>query len=208
MKEVVAVEPDAEMIRYGKELASEYEVDNIEWINATAEELNKHSDIGAFTLASFGASFHFMDQEELLRRLDNLVDAGGGIAVTGSASVWHPTEAWEEKVKEVIQKYLGQERRAGTGKFQRAAKTDRRFEDIIRESPFSILETFEYKVPRTQTTDEVVGRIFSTSFANPSVLGEKSDAFEKELRAELKNMNPEGLFKKTDAYYLFVAKRP
>lgn len=208
VKEVVALEPDAEMIRYGKELASEYGVDNIEWMHASAEELNDHSDIGAFTCATFGASFHWMNQEELLRQLDNLIEKDGGIVISGSRTVWFPSEMWEEKVKEIIERHLGTERRAGTGKFMQAAKTDRRFEDVIRESPFSTLETFTYDVPMAQSLDEVVGRIFSTSYANPAVLGDKRNAFEKELRAELTKINPEGLFKKTDAYYLFVAKRP
>lgn len=208
VREVVAVDPDGEMIRYGQELAREHGIKNIKWICASSEELDEFSDLGKFKIATFGASFHWVNQEELLKQLDKRIEPNGGVVVTGSTTVWHPSEGWEEKVKEVIQKHLGEERRAGTGKFLRAAKTDRRFEEIIQESPFSNLMTFEYKVPISQTTDEVVGRMFSTSFANPAVLGQKKEAFEKDLRATLEGENPDGIFEKTDKYYLFVAKRP
>ncbi|MBI2550886.1 class I SAM-dependent methyltransferase [Candidatus Uhrbacteria bacterium] len=206
VEEVLAVEPDADMIAEGRKLCRKHGIDNIKWKQAAAEKLD--ASIGTFKIATFGASFHWMEQERILSFLDSVIESEGGVAIAGSQSVWLPTEDWEEVVKQMIQKYLGEERRAGTGKFKQAAKTDERFEDLLNKSLFSLFEERQYKHKREKTIDEIIGRIYSTSFANPAVLGEKKEAFENELRNELNRLNPQGLFEKTENYYLFLAKRP
>lgn len=207
-KEVVAIEIDSDMIKEGKELCRQRGVENIRWVQTTAEQLGTVSELGRFTLATFGASFHWMNQQQLLIFLDSVIEPDGGVAIAGSHSVWWPTEPWGIAVKELIQKYLGEERRAGTGTFKTSATTHERFEDILKRSAFASVDERNYHIKRQQTTDQVIGRIFSTSFANPAVLGEKKEAFENDLRETLTQINPEGLFEKMDEYYLFLARRP
>lgn len=206
-KEVVAIEIDSDMIKEGKELCREHGTENIHWIQTVAEQLGSASELGRFNLATFGTSFHWMNQQPLLVFLDSVIEPGGGVAVAWSPSVWWPTEEWGHAVKKLIQKYLGEERRAGTGTFKTAVNTDERFEDILKHSPFSSVEEKKYRIQRQQTTEQVIGRIFSTSFSNPAVLGGKKEMFENELREVLTKINPEGLFEKTDEYYLFLARR-
>lgn len=207
-QEVVAVEVDSEMIAEGVKLCQSHAIENIRWIQSAAEELSTIPDLGRFKLATFGASFHWMKQIPLLGFLDSLIEPDGGIAVAGSKSIWLSSEPWEQAAKEITQKYLGEERRAGTGKFKEAARGNDTFENIFKSSPFSVVEERAYPSRWQQSLDEVVGRIYSTSFANPAVLGDKKDAFERDLRSRLMEMNPNGVFEKIDQYYLFLAKRP
>ena len=120
-QEVVAVEPDPEMIEEGKKLCDAHQIKNISWVHSLAEDVK--DDLGMFKLATFGASFHWMEQRKLLTSLDRIIEPAGGIAIAGSQSVWLPTEPWEEEIKKIIQMFLGEERRTGTGTFQVAAKT-------------------------------------------------------------------------------------
>lgn len=208
VKEVVAIEPDSDMIAEGKKLARTKNVNNIRWIQTIDTEIGGIPNLGTFRLATFGASFHWMNHDDLLSFLDSIIERDGGIAIAGSQSIWLPTEPWEEVEKQVVQKYLGEERRAGTGKFKEAAIGGGKFDDILRRSPFSAFEERQHSVPRRQTLDEVIGRLYSTSFANPAVLGDAREAFEHDLREALLGVNPNGIFEKTDNYYLFLARRP
>lgn len=205
--EVMTVEVDADMVAEGKKLCEKHHVTNVRWIQSAAEDLFFSPEFGRFKAAMFGASFHWMDQDALLRFLDSIVESNGGVAVAGSKSIWLSDEPWEQVAREITQKYLGVERRAGTGKFKEAAKGNDSFEEILKRSPFSVVDERSYPMKRQQTLDEVVGRIYSTSFANPAVLGEKRDAFERDLREALLQINPNGVFEKVDPYYLFLAER-
>jgi SAM-dependent methyltransferase len=204
---VVAVEPNGEMISEGKKLAMEKESSNIKWIQGTAEDVDELLVEDNFTLAVFGASFHWMDQSLVLDILDSHISTKGGIAVMGSKSVWRPTEMWEETVKDIIQSHLGKQRRAGTGAFLTSAKTDKPFKEIINESNFSVFNERRYFVKSRHTVKEVIGRILSTSFANPSVLGDKQSVFEKDVSSRLLKINPDDVFEKEDEYYLITGMR-
>lgn len=207
VKEIVAIEPDPDMLAEGKKLCAKHGVHNVQWIQASDEDLVTMSDLGQFTIATFGASFHWMEHDVLMKTLDSLITPQGGVVVAGSQSVWLPTEKWEEIVVKIIQDFLGQERRAGTGKFQRAANSDESFADIIQRSAFSQLEQKKYAPVLVKTIDEIIGRMFSTSFANPAALGDKKEAFAETVRTELTKLNPAGTFSKTENYYLLMGKR-
>lgn len=205
---VVALEPNPEMVLAGRRLVNEKEVDNVTWLQASAEEPGDITKFRKFQAATFGASFHWMNQHKVLSWLNEVVVGDGGIAVAGSQSIWIPTEKWEEEVKLLVQKYLGKERRAGTGKHKVSARTDEAYADIFAKSAFSDFYEEEYLISVEKKLDQVVGRLYSSSFANPKVLGERFEGFDQELRSRLMNVNPSGVFRKNEKYYLLIAKRP
>jgi hypothetical protein len=51
------------------------------------------------------------------------------------------------------------------------------------------VETWKHHWQRSVTLDELIGNLYSTSMANPSVLGEKKEAFESELRQTLARLD-------------------
>jgi hypothetical protein len=106
-------------------------------------------------------------------------------------SHWDNPEPWSQAVVRVIQRWLGQERRAG----QRVARiNERRFEDWLADSTFSQVEIGYYLFDYTWTLDEVVGELYSTSYANPTLLGDNLPAFEADLRRELLATDPSGRY--------------
>ena len=59
--EAVGLDPDADMLREGARRADEAGVDNIDWVQALAEDIPE-LDLGTFKLVTFGSSFQWTDQ--------------------------------------------------------------------------------------------------------------------------------------------------
>ncbi|MGH7247848.1 MAG: class I SAM-dependent methyltransferase, partial [Pseudomonadota bacterium] len=80
--EVVAMDPDPEMIRVGRQSAQSVRTRNIKWLQAGSMDLSPA--LGAFRLVLMGQSFHWMDRDQVLRDLYEIVEDGGGLALIGS----------------------------------------------------------------------------------------------------------------------------
>jgi ubiquinone/menaquinone biosynthesis C-methylase UbiE len=202
--EIVAIDVSAEMIAAGQRQAERAGVANIRWLTGHAEEISP--GLGQFRLVTIGNAFHWMDQPRVLRRLEELVAPGGAVAMFGmGGSHWNVPESWSQAVVAVIQRWLGQERRAG----QRVTRNDeRRFEDWLAESAFNRLEIGSYTFNYTWTLDEVIGELYATSYANPMVLGDRLPGFEADLRRELLGIEPAGRYTRAIACEWVFAWRP
>lgn len=120
-----------------------------------------------------------MDQEQVLNDLDGLVRDNGGIAVLGDKSFWTGDEEWQHAVKKVIQKYLGEERRAGKGRFKDSKEP---WEAIIARSAFHFFRKENVVVEREWNTKGIIGYLFSTSFAAPRLFGNKLNDFRRDVK--------------------------
>ena len=188
VKEVVAMDPEPEMIAEGKEQATSGSLNNITWIVGGSEDLPDLGDkLGRFKLVTIGTAFHWMDRKNTLDELFELISGDGGIAIAWNDSIWSGNaHKWQTEVREIIRKYLGEERRAGSGTYN---VVPIKHEEFIAESSFKKMETWNHHRVRSVTLDELIGNLYSTSMANPFVLGEKKDAFESELRQALARLN-------------------
>ncbi len=193
VREVVAMDPEPEMISEGKEQAALNGRLNINWVLGGSCDLPALRDTpGYFKLVTIGTAFHWMDREKALYDLYRMISDGGGIAIAWNTSIWNnPANEWQTITGQVIRKYLGEERRAGSGTFNVAPI---RHEEFVRNSSFVNMEIWKRHWKRDSTLDEVLGNLYSTSMANPNVLGMHKEDFEKELEKELLKTRPEGIF--------------
>lgn len=193
VREVIAMDPEPEMIAEGKTQAKKKNVQNIIWIEGGSEDLSAmRESIGEIKLAVIGTAFHWMKRDETLDTLYEMIDDGGGISVVWNTSIWtKPDNEWQAVVTRVIKKYLGEQRRAGSGTYTHPGK---RHGEIVGESRFKRIKTWELHWSRSLTFDEVIGNLYSTSMANPYILGGKKEAFEKDLRGALLKVSPAGVF--------------
>jgi ubiquinone/menaquinone biosynthesis C-methylase UbiE len=192
VKEVVAVDPEQEMLDEGKKQAENKRVANIKWVLSRAEDIME--ELGIFDITTMGASFHWLEQDKVLEKIYKITEKGGGIVVVAnqlSIFTEKKTEAYKEVVREVVKKYLGEKRRAGNSFFQPPKD---RFEDVIKRSKFHGFQTFNQEYKQSWTIDEIIGFLYSTSFASRRLFGDKIDEFENELRDKLLQMNPDGQF--------------
>src|SRR5215472_2336323 len=65
--EVVAVDPDADMIAEGRRLATSKGRLNIQWLRSRAEDISPEA--GPFQIITIGQAFHWMNRDEVLRKL-------------------------------------------------------------------------------------------------------------------------------------------
>ncbi|MHC5832335.1 MAG: class I SAM-dependent methyltransferase, partial [Nostoc sp.] len=78
-EEVVALDPDADMIAEAKRQAAAVKANNITWLEQGAELID--SSLGTFKLATIGRAFHWMERELVLERLYELLTDDGGLAL-------------------------------------------------------------------------------------------------------------------------------
>ena len=203
--QVYAVDPEVEMLAEGLKAEQRAGVLGIAWLRGDDERIDK-INLPPVSICTMGSSFHWMNQDKVLRLLDRIVVPEGGIAIlSGGSSIWSDSEkGWSRVVKEVVIDLLGPERRAGTGTY------DHPIDDhqvILSRSPFQHVERYELISPQSLTVDEIVGLQLSTSYASPVQLGSKMEEFCRMLKDRLLNLEPSGAFENELRFEVLRATR-
>jgi ubiquinone/menaquinone biosynthesis C-methylase UbiE len=199
--DVIAVEPDHDMLKLAKKRLQKYPV---QFIHGTAESAVLPPEWQA-SLVTVCRAFHWMDRPAVLRKLDSVVLPHGVIALMSDHSFWHLPEPWSEIIQETLKDFLGPERRTAMGMYRPPAEF---FQEALKNSPFSNVAEHLVPVEREWTLDDIIGYLYSTSFASKAVLGDRATAFEKEIRARLTEFSPAGTFTERNRFEIIIAKRP
>jgi ubiquinone/menaquinone biosynthesis C-methylase UbiE len=183
---VLAIDPSEAMLAAGRQCAAELGCTNIEWLCARAEDVD--ASHGIFDVVTMGQSFHWMDRDEVLRRLTPLVAAGGGIVLINPGKR-RPQESWETLADEVVAHYLGpRPRHAATNPEPHNEPA------LLRSAAFSKLEVHELAHSFRRDVPSIIGNVYSLSTSPRSAFGDRAEDFERELTAALLRSNPSGVF--------------
>lgn len=129
-----------------------------------------------------------------------------GVAIFCDKSLWTGEEEWQQAVKKVIQKYLGEERRAGKGTFKASEEP---WEKILARSAFRFVKIQDVSIVRNWDVESVIGYLFSTSFAAPHLFGNQLDKFKEEVKNTLLSLNPKGVFQENAVWSIILgSKKP
>jgi ubiquinone/menaquinone biosynthesis C-methylase UbiE len=203
-KEMVCMDPDPEMLEQAERGTRDSRI-KLTWINRDAKDLgNIKKEIGTFKVATICRAFHWMNQQQVLRDLDNLIDEDGGIAVFGDWSIWTGPEVWQRAVREVVQKYLGKERRAGNKTFKQSGE---RWEDMIARSSFKFIKIKQVPIVRNWDIENITGWLFSSSFARPDYFGDQLPAFKADIKNTLLSLDLKGVFQENTSFSMVLAGR-
>ncbi len=215
--EVIALDPNPEMLAEGARRAGQAGITNTRWVQALAEDLAA-LELGQFRLVTFGQSFHWTDRERVAEMVYDMLAPGGALAL-----IWHehaerprpsdlsylplpdmhadlprPNRSSEppiphELIRALIARYLGPQRRAGQGF---ATFSHERFEETLARTRFGAPRQIlcPGRPDILQDVDGVIANYFSMSFAAPHLFGDRLAEFEAELRAELATRSASGLF--------------
>jgi SAM-dependent methyltransferase len=186
--EVFAIDPDQEMLRIGERAARDNGIANVHFLNSRAEDVPVA--IAPLRLATFGASFHWMDRVLVANRLHKLMEPAGGLVALSPSSFWRGREPWQEAVIRTIRDWLGEERRAGAGVFKAAPL----HQDCLAQTAFADIKVIKIHKTHIWTADGIVGYLYSTSFASRAVLGDLREPFENDLRERLSRLSVEDRF--------------
>ncbi|HEY4113666.1 MAG TPA: methyltransferase domain-containing protein [Rhizomicrobium sp.] len=147
--------------------------------------------IGPFRLVTMGRSFHWMDREATLAMLDALVTQDGAVVHFDDEHPRTVENTWRRVLTDLGDTYG----RAGAPHIvERRSPEYRTHESYFLYSPFRRIERYGVVVQREITADDVVGLAYSLSYTAPQKLGDRKDEFERELRAALAELSPEGRF--------------
>jgi len=186
---VIAIDPEPEMLAEGRAQAERAGVSNIEWRSGSSEDLS--AKLGSFRLVTMGNSFHWMDRQRTLDALYDLVTAGGGIAVVGEGAplAAPPPTPWRVAINGVVKKYVG-DRRLPWEPIE--SQPEELHQTYIERSRFTDLTAYSESFEVTWTIDSMIGNLYSMSFCSRRLLGDRVDAFERDLRAAILAVEPSG----------------
>jgi len=198
--EVVAIDPDGEMIAEGRRLAASRGQQNIQWLQSRAEDVSP--GVGPFQIATIGQAFHWMDRDEVLRKLAILV-ADGGALVLVNPGKRRPQESWESVVSQILTKFLGPRPR-----HPKANPQEPEHEPALgRSEYFSRYTAHEFPSTITRDVNSIIGCVYSISSSAKPLFGDNAKAFEAELSEALMNKNPTGVFSERVETEVVIARR-
>ena len=196
--EVVAMDPDPDMLAEGRRLATSGGIANISWMQAGSAELGELE--GTFRGAVMGQSFHWMDRDQVLGDLHRLIDDGGGIALINPGRR-RPQESWEPVAEDVVERYLG--RRPPHPQ----KNAEPHHEPALRRSAFEITDDVEFASTIRRDVRSVIGAVYSVSSSTQRLFGDRRGEFERDLEAALADACPGGVFHETIETGVIVALR-
>lgn len=197
--EAIGLDPDADMLAEGTRRARRAGIDNIDWVQALAEDIAE-LDLGTFRLVTFGQSFQWTDQVRVAEAVYDILEPGGALALVVNTMEGRPEPQGpgyppipHEEIREIIRRYLGPRRRAGQG--LRPDTYERYADALVRTrfgGPRSVFAPGRPDIVRD--VDGVLAGYLSMSYSAPHLFGDRLDAFEADVRALLAARSPAGLF--------------
>ena len=196
-QEVVGLDADKGMIREAQRLASERGVTNARWVHSRAEDVPPA--LGVFRVATFAASFHWMDRPLVAGIVREMLEPNGVVVHVdnrhqdrlGLDDALPPPPV--ARIDELRRLYLGADRRAGQS-IRNSSPSDEA--TVFREAGFIGPEIVVVPDGRTvkRSADDLVANTFSNSSTAPHLFGERLSEFEADLRRVLAEASPDGTF--------------
>jgi hypothetical protein len=81
-------------------------------------------------------------------------------------------------------------------------------ERVLQRAGLVCEQGYECTVPQRWTVETLIGFIYGTSFLNRTALDGRTDEFERDVRAALLGIQPDGVFEQDVSYAFELARRP
>ncbi|MER5780212.1 methyltransferase domain-containing protein [Streptomyces mobaraensis] len=208
--QVDMVEPDAGMVAEAKRLLPFLEGpgQTVRIHHAKAEDFTPPDETWRANLVTICRAFHWVSQGPVLDRLDGWTAPYATVAVMGDRSLWTLEADWTKALRELIQSFLGDDRRAGPSDIFNPH--NRPYAEVLAESPFGDVQEYRFEERREWTPLQVLGYLASTSFASRAVFGDRWPAFERRaLRLLVEHCDEgTGLLTEDNTFSVLLAIRP
>ncbi|PFA62804.1 SAM-dependent methyltransferase [Bacillus sp. AFS015802] len=198
---IVGIDFEPEMIEEARRLHEEMRIGQIQWFNGTLEE---YQSTEPFHLVTIAKAFHWMDRREVLDELYEIVSPGGGVAIIDTYEPNKVLEPWQVRFNEVIEKWYGNERKAGNSTYTHPVTSH---EDILSQSKFNLeshtLPTYEI----IWTIESLLGNLYSTSYGTKRYLGSNVAIFEDEVKEAMLELSESGEFKEETTLSVKIGRK-
>ena len=199
VKEVVAIDPAAEMLAVGRDAARD-RPGKIQFVEGSSNDLG--TQFGRFRLVAMGRSFHWMDRAETLKRLDTINEPDGAVALFDVDTVRQDAGDWHAPFDEIVERYAA-------GKAEWRAPDWVPHETFLLDSPFSPIDGASVVEWDSFPAAQLVDRAFSMSRTAPDALGpDKAEALAADLRALAADVAVDGMIGEILESRALIARRP
>ena len=197
--EVVALDPDPDMLAEARRAGAERGIGTVRWVQAVAEDLPQAGP-GPYRLVTFGQSFHWTDEQRVAEVVYDMLEPGGAMALVVHTVGGRPLPTSpgpppipHDEIKALVERYLGSTRRAGQGS---SPVRTHRFEDVLVRTRFGPPRTVfaPGKPDLVRDSQSVISGYFSMASSAPHLYGERLEQFTRELRDLLAARSATGLF--------------
>ncbi len=200
---VVAIDPLEDMLTLGAETARAAGLTNIFWVQGDSSALRDLVQPGAH-VATFAASFHWMDRPAVLESLDSVLASGGSVVVIDDDLLDDSEQPdWAHAIADIRARYPGLT--AAPGAMTRLPDSH---QDVLRASPFSRILDTRWSWTRELTIEEAVGLQLTYSFSTPALLGNRVGDFTSDVRDTLHALYPGGTVSEPFRVEVSIASRP
>jgi SAM-dependent methyltransferase len=197
--EVFGVDPDPGMLAEAERRAAALGIENARWVQSRAEELP--DTLGQFRVATFGQSFHWMDQEGVAATMLAMLEPGGAFVhvsdikeeIAPPIGLPYPAPPYD-LMRELVRRYLGPVPRAGQGFLHHGSQSGEAM--VLCDAGFREQERLRIPAggPLVRDLRDLVAWVYSLSGSAPHLFGTERDAFEDDLRLLLQEVSPAGKF--------------
>jgi ubiquinone/menaquinone biosynthesis C-methylase UbiE len=151
--EAIGIDSDEALLAVAeRDLRRNVSSGEVQLIRAAAESFTLPTEWQAH-LITVCRAFHWFDRPRFLANATPYLGRGGTLAIFGDLSVWAANSQWKAATIEVVQEFLGPDRRAGNGHYQRP---NRDFADDLRAAGYDKIQQQVVPVERSRSIDSVI----------------------------------------------------
>jgi SAM-dependent methyltransferase len=172
--EILAIDPEPAMLALATKAAQNFA--NVHVRAGRASDLSAH--LGQFRAALVGRAFHWMDREDTLARLDEILDPQGAVTLFDDEHPKLPQNDWRREYQDIIARYSDDDEDRRRRKS--AAYTPHL--SVLLNSPFCHIETIGVIVSLPVTADTLIARALSQSSTSQARLGGRTASMLADLR--------------------------
>ncbi len=200
VREVVAIDPEPEMLQRAQENVASY--GNVRVARGSSQDLGP--EVGPVRLVAIGRAFHWMDRAETLRRLDQIVEPGGAVALFSHKQPALPDNGWHAAFEAALAPYnQGNEFRA-----VRAGPDWTPHEAVLLASAFSQLTRISVLERRSTPLSHLVDRALSFSATSPGRVGDRIGQLIEAVTEALTPYATDGVLTEVIESEALIAVRP
>lgn len=176
---VIAVDIEPEMLSEGARLATDLSINNVEWTQARAEdvELSKES----LDLVTIGEAIHRLDQDLVLSRTTQWLKQDAPIAIVGSFGVLHGSCPWQDSLRHSLKRWTHPQPQSDSSRWRGENHDTAR----LAAAGFQNVQNRKFNISHTWTSDSILGNLLSTSRFSQQSLGDDLEDFEHTVRNAL-----------------------
>jgi len=172
-RSVTAIDPEDEMLQVARQNAERAGV-HVKFVKGSSFELS--AQLGRFKLVTIGRAFHWMDGDQTLSALDQLVHHGGAVSLFGARHPEVTENAWHPAFQALLDSYS-----AADPARSRTRGADPQ-EVVFLRSAFDHLERISVLERRLTPVEHIVDRALSFGSAWDGRPGSREDDLAGEVR--------------------------